>query len=417
MHTKLNGATALGNLILLGLVIGLLALTATARAGADPIGQNARRTAHACKSGVSAVIGGHRVCLRSGQRCVRRFARQYRRYGFTCVNGKLRRTSSPPPPTNPTPPAPTPPALVGAVKITIPFGRPDPLSASDNTLWIAIHNAGTVFGLDPQTNTVRAQVGPKANRVCGLDASSPGALWLANCGPGGGAQGGIVRIDTRTKQVASTVTGANSFDVATGEGAVWAADDNGNAVWRIDPATNTVAAKIPVGPLPFALTVAYGSVWVANAGNGTVSRIDPATNGVIATIDVGRSNGSSLDAEAGAESIVAGGGAVWVGNDLDNKLYRIDPATNAVTALDIGARDRNNWRIMSLAYGAGSVWALADGCDVARIDPGTGAVTKRYIVCDADVTATASGTGGIDVAFGSLWVTFPTQGVLWRITP
>jgi hypothetical protein len=72
---------------------------------------------------------------------------------------------------------------------------------------------------------------------------------------------------------------------------------------------------------------------------------------------------------------------------------------------------------MSLAVGAGSVWALADGCDVARIDPGSGVVTKRYIVCDADVTATASGTGGIAVAFGSLWVTFPTQGVLWRITP
>src|SRR5262249_2743247 len=106
------------------------------------------------------------------------------------------------------------------------------LSASDSTLWIAIHNAGTVFALDPQTNRVTAQVGPKANRVCGLDASSPGALWLANCGPGGAAGGGIVRIDTQTKQVAATVAGANSFDVAAGEGGIWAADDDGNAVWR-----------------------------------------------------------------------------------------------------------------------------------------------------------------------------------------
>src|SRR5262249_58585391 len=121
----------------------------------------------------------------------------------------------------------------------------------------------------------------------------------------------------------------------------------------------------------------------------------------------GTEKGWSRASEAGAESIVAGGGAVWVANDLDNKLYRIDASINVVTALDIGARARNNWRIMSLAFGAGSVWALADGCDVARIDPGSGVVTKRYIVCDADDVATASGTGGIAVAFGSLWITFP----------
>jgi virginiamycin B lyase len=364
-----------------------------------------------CRSGsVPAVIGGHNVCLRSGQRCLRRFARQYRRSGFTCAKGKLRRSVKPTPSPRPT----TPPALVGAVKIAVPSGRPALLAASESALWIAVHNGGTVFRLDPQTNSIVSQVGPANNRVCGLDASSPGALWLANCGPRGAAEGGIVRIATETKVVAATIPVAESLDVAVGEGAVWALADAGNEVWRIDPASNTVVAKIPVGPLPAQLTVADGSVWVTDIGNGTLSRIDPATNRVTATISVGESNGSSPDSAAGVESIVAGGGAVWVGNDLDNKLYKIDPSTNVVTALDIGAADRGNWRAMSLAYGAGSVWALADACNIARIDPTSGAVTKRYTICDP---ATASGTGGIALAFGSLWVTFPEDGILWRIQP
>jgi virginiamycin B lyase len=266
-----------------------------------------------------------------------------------------------------------------------------------------------VYGLDPQTNSIVAHVGPPNNRVCALDASSPGALWLANCGPTGAAEGGIVRIDTQTKTVAATIPNANALGLAVGEGAVWVTDI-GNDVWRIDPASNAVVAKIPVGSLPAALTVAYGSVWVTDIGTGTLSRIDAATNRVTATINVGQSNGSA----EGAESIVAGGGAVWVGNDIDNKLYRIDPSTNAVTALDIGAADRGDWRVMSLAYGAGSVWAFADACNIARIDPTSGVVTKRYTICDP---AMATGTGAIAIAFGSLWVTFPEEGVLWRIQP
>src|SRR5262249_60172499 len=95
-----------------------------------------------------------------------------------------RETASPAPTPSPptqTPPAPTPPALVGAVKITLPFGRPDVLHASDSQLWIAVHGAGTVFAVDPQSNKIAAQMGTENNPVCDFDAWLPGALWTANC--------------------------------------------------------------------------------------------------------------------------------------------------------------------------------------------------------------------------------------------
>src|SRR5437763_5241803 len=57
-----------------------------------------------------AVIGGKVKCLRAGQKCAARYRAAYKRYGFTCVSGHLRRRSvSPPPPPTPSPPPPPAP--------------------------------------------------------------------------------------------------------------------------------------------------------------------------------------------------------------------------------------------------------------------------------------------------------------------
>jgi hypothetical protein len=58
-------------------------------------------TAKSCRAGVPARIAGKSVCLRAGVRCKRRFDRQYRRHGFTCVSGRLKRLKP-----KPKPPAP-----------------------------------------------------------------------------------------------------------------------------------------------------------------------------------------------------------------------------------------------------------------------------------------------------------------------
>jgi hypothetical protein len=65
-----------------------------------------------CRAGTKrAVIGGKVRCLTAGQRCSARYESAYKRYGFTCVNGRLRKRApapAPPPPPEP-PPAPPPP--------------------------------------------------------------------------------------------------------------------------------------------------------------------------------------------------------------------------------------------------------------------------------------------------------------------
>ena len=57
----------------------------------------------ACRVGTKrAIIGGKVKCLRAGQPCAARYQTAYKRYGFTCVKGRLRKR--PAPPTAPPPP-------------------------------------------------------------------------------------------------------------------------------------------------------------------------------------------------------------------------------------------------------------------------------------------------------------------------
>lgn len=62
--------------------------------GGLPAGASARPIAVAaktCGAGyVHAVIGGSQKCLRRGEFCAHRYARQYRRYGFSCTSTDAR---------------------------------------------------------------------------------------------------------------------------------------------------------------------------------------------------------------------------------------------------------------------------------------------------------------------------------------
>lgn len=114
-----------------------------------------------------------------------------------------------------------------------------------------------------------------------------------------------------------------------------------NLVSRIDPRTNQVVARIPVGPSPRFMALSDAALWVLNQGDGTVSRVDPLTNRVVATIDVGH---------PGPGGDIAGGeGAVWV-TAVNVPLTRIDPATNKVTVQFVGPGGD------ALRVGHGSVW-------------------------------------------------------------
>ena len=87
----------------------------------------------------------------------------------------------------------------------------------------------------------------------------------------------------------------------------------------MDPVSGALLSTIPIGAGAFDIAYGLGAVWVPNLEDGTVQRIDPATNTVVATIPVLGAYGIGVDPTT-----------VWV-VDLDGKVSRIDPLTNTVT--------------------------------------------------------------------------------------
>jgi YVTN family beta-propeller protein len=77
-------------------------------------------------------------------------------------------------------------------------------------------------------------------------------------------RGTVFRIDPKTNSIAATVrVGADPFGIAVGEDAVWVSNRRGFSITRIDPASNQVTAAIPIGNRPYAVTAGHGAVWVS----------------------------------------------------------------------------------------------------------------------------------------------------------
>jgi hypothetical protein len=87
-------------------LIGVAAVTMLCALAAATSSATAHRAA-CSPGGVAATAGGHATCLRAGGACKAAFAGAYKRHGFACRNGRLRRTvpEAPPPPPPPPPPA------------------------------------------------------------------------------------------------------------------------------------------------------------------------------------------------------------------------------------------------------------------------------------------------------------------------
>jgi YVTN family beta-propeller protein len=127
----------------------------------------------------------------------------------------------------------------------------------------------------------------------------------------------LSRIDPATGNVAAVVPTPRGPDgVVEAFGSVWVAGYQDGEMWRYDPATLAVSAKVklPAGAGPEDLDAGPDSIWSANSDAGTVSRIDPATNRVSATVRVGR----------GPRQLAVAAGFLWVSDLGESTLQRID---------------------------------------------------------------------------------------------
>jgi virginiamycin B lyase len=159
--------------------------------------------------------------------------------------------------------------------------------------------------------------------------------------------------------------------------------------------------KVQVGP--GWLAVGFGSVWVTKIDSHLVLRIDPVTDKIIAKIPVGS------DPELG---IGMGMGFAWIADIKDHAITEVDPRTNRVARIipvNIAADPEG-----SMGVGEGSIWVLtsAGGTDsgtLTRIDAVTGKIVANIPVRQHSHAAI--------VAFGSVWVSSAESGTVTRVDP
>jgi DNA-binding beta-propeller fold protein YncE/predicted Ser/Thr protein kinase len=133
--------------------------------------------------------------------------------------------------------------------------------------------------------------------------------------------------------------------IAVGEGGVWVAGDPlDRELWRIDPATGGLAARIRLPFAPKDVGVGAGAVWVTSDLTDTLARIDPSTNRITAIAPAGR----------GAGGVAVGAGSVWVADEVGRAISRIDPRTLRV--IDTIRLDSSP---VDVAVGGGAVWVAA----------------------------------------------------------
>ncbi len=230
--------------------------------------------------------------------------------------------------------------------------------------------------------------------------------------------GSIAAIDPHTQQVVARIPVGNTASaVAVGAGSVWAINADDRTISQIDPETRTLLKTFGTGGVPTDLGAGAGGIWVGDGFQGqlasgvpttfprALTRIDPVTAHTLATVELSRKGGVPPwpGRSPGETHVAVGEGSIWVLNP-NQTLARIDPQTNRIIATV------RSLKATTIATGLGSAWAIAVDGSLVRINPRTATVTAR-------IRLAATSLDGIAVAGGAVWVTDPFGGSVWRIDP
>ena len=244
-----------------------------------------------------------------------------------------------------------------------------------------------------------------------------GAAAWAVAGPKPRTDGaGVAVLSAASGEMIGNVTfGSTPSHLAVGVGSVWVVDADDRTLTQVDLATKAVRRIFNTASTPTDVATGVGAVWLANADSRapgapdgsllpvSVDRLDPRTGEIVATAPLPPTPAGHLYGVLPGLSrrhLAVTNEAVWVIN-ADQTVSRIDPRSTTIagTVTDIEARN--------IAAGEGQVWFTEDGA-IGEIDQGTNRVRRRVEFEDAVLADIAIGAG-------SVWVTDPLDGAVWRV--
>ena len=158
-------------------------------------------------------------------------------------------------------------------------------------------------------------------------AVGDGSVWVSSP-----RTGEILRVDPASERLIARIPiGGHPAAIAFGGGRVWVADGDGAGVTAVNAAGGKVFRRgIEPHVAPLRLAVGAGGLWASSASTGTIRRIDLGTTTTGPAIPVGR----------GPAGVTVGGGLVWVANSRADSVTRLDPATRSLVGepIPVGAR-------------------------------------------------------------------------------
>jgi YVTN family beta-propeller protein len=176
-----------------------------------------------------------------------------------------------------------------------------------------------------------------------------------------------------------------------------------NSVVVIDPRSDIVVARVPVGARPSQLAVGDGGLWVANLGEGTFSEIDLRNRQVVRTLATGTTAATTI------AGVTVGSGAIWA-VDSTSVVRRVDLRDDSIQSDSVGGQFSSSYWALGpdvAATGAGGVWVLTGNSSVARLDPRS----ARLV----DNIALGTHPASVAVGDGSVWVSDSADGTVSRI--
>ncbi|HKE91196.1 MAG TPA: hypothetical protein VKB45_12725 [Gemmatimonadales bacterium] len=184
--------------------------------------------------------------------------------------------------------------------------------------------------------------------------------------------------------------------LAMGFGSVWVVDYRPPSLVRIDPATNKVAASIPLsGKACLGIAVTDTALWVADCEHHVVAEIDPTKNAVSRTLSVD----FKVDDEG---SFGAVAGSLWLfvtdSTAASSTLIRANEQTGAIERrIFVGPGS------YVVAGDSTALWVSSThGAEVMRVDP-----RKNAVVATVPVTPRPK---FLTVAVGGVWVLHQRTG-------
>jgi hypothetical protein len=281
------------------------------------------------------------------------------------------------------------------------------VASADGAIWIGTHTGVGMYRIDPQTNRLTAFVRIGEGQCLPI-AAGAGKLWVTNCAGNAGVAY-VYEIDASANKVVHRYDGISA---AYGDGSLWMRSVDGTELFRIDPASQQVIARIKLPALanqrygPFVAADCGGTVWL-NANTSEV-KIDAATNRVAAVIKLPHARGdwtSPDNTYFSAVSAACAGRKVFVPNLAG--LYAIDTRTDAVTRLPIAIKANTQLGDPGLGAVGDQVFVRTSDSTVTQVDARTGRAVHIY-------PAGGGGGDGIAVGSGAVWVPVAGAGAVWR---